>query len=275
MGKLYDILKAAKIDFTKDNYTTLTAKHMPFATKSTAEIYDIPPIEFNSNGQPLIAWQIYGNTINQDSVGKLNVNLAIINSKSDTITNGYYKDVRLTNELPAGKYTISFTIDERNGTAYTGSIGRGTTSAYQGDITDYSVFEIPRTITKTLTLTKSNCIWARFLRASAPSTFGYSVSEIRVERGSQYNGYTIPVICNGEIIDIDIGSAPLRKSGDIADDVRSNGVLTRRIDEYGEPLLTPITEEIIAPSISTNDGSNTLSINTDVQPSQMYIKYYK
>lgn len=149
------------------------------------------------------------NVVVPEFCGVLNDNLAIIESDSRTITNWYYYDVRLTDVIPAGTYTLSFSVDSKTGTAYSGSIGRGTTSGYSADVTYINIgSDIPVNIKKTFTLTESACVWARFLRVSSPSTFSYSVSKIRIEEGSTAYGYKIPFTCAGQTTPIYLGEVP-------------------------------------------------------------------
>jgi hypothetical protein len=86
-------------------------------------------------------------------------------------------------------------------------------------------------------------------------------------------GYKLPVTCNGETKNIYIGNYPLNKSGNVADDVQySTQMLTRRIDpETLAVLATPTTELIAVPQLPTTAGTNTLTVGTTVQPSEVSI----
>ena len=163
------------------------------------------PVTIIADGTPLIDYLISGNTtqngtptpespIMPDGCGELEENVAIIDSRSDTVTNYYYKDVRLSDELPAGTYTISFTMDSKTGDVYVSSLGRGNTTAYQADISTYTISNIPANIIKTITLSSNACIWARFLRSVTLATFSYDVSDIAIVSGDKpYGQYKIPI----------------------------------------------------------------------------------
>ena len=175
---------------------------------NTREITGTLPLSFTSRGKPLTDYRISGNTI-QDGTptpdapvdvvgcGELEENVAIINSRSDTITNWYYTDVRLSNELPAGTYTISFTMDSKTGNANLSSLGRGNRTAYQSDVAQYQITNVPANINRTVALNSNACIWARFLRSATPTTFSYNVSKIAIVSGNKPYGYKLPISSSG------------------------------------------------------------------------------
>jgi hypothetical protein len=78
----------------------------------------VPPLTFTANGQPLVDWTIYGNTINGESVGDRTANLF-----NGDLQKGYWintTDLGQTSSeafrsfkifLPAGTYTLSFEIN--------------------------------------------------------------------------------------------------------------------------------------------------------------------
>lgn len=69
-------------------------------------------------------------------------------------------------------------------------------------------------------------------------------------------------------------SEPLRKqlNGDAADEINyTTQTLTRRVDANCDPLQTPTTETITAPTIPTINGQNTLAVDTTLPPSQLSI----
>lgn len=186
---------------------------------NTREITGTLPLSFSSRGKPLTDYHISGNTV-QDGTptpdapvdvvgcGGLEENVAIINNRSDTVTNWYYTDVRLSNELPAGTYTISFTMDSKTWDATASSLGRGNRTAYQADVLQYQIPYAPANINKTITLNSNACIWARFLRSATPATFSYSVSKIAIVSGNKpYGQYKLPLTVNGTEYPIYLGEA--------------------------------------------------------------------
>lgn len=195
---------------------------------------------FKGYPSPLKSYEIGGNMVQTGTptptspiypqeCGELEENVAIIDSRSDTVTNFYYTDVRLSNELPAGTYTVSFTMNSKTQNVTASSLGRGNKTTYQADVVQYQIQNAPADINKTITLNSNACIWARFLRSATPATFSYDVSKIAIVSGNKpYGQYKIPITCGGETKNIYLDE-PLRKIGNYADVVNSDGTVTRRI----------------------------------------------
>lgn len=164
-----------------------------------------PPLSYTSKGDNLEDFLISGNTlqngtpapeapVNVVGCGALEGNVAIVNNQRDTITNYYYADVRISDELPPGTYTISFTINSRTGDAQRSSLGSGDRYSYQVDVDQYLIPDVPADISRTITLNSNTCIWARFLRSGTPATFSYNVSKIAVVNNNEsYGRYKIPI----------------------------------------------------------------------------------
>lgn len=222
---------------------------------------------------------IYGNVQQGDNpvfVGDLSENFSIIDNTSYSLNNFYFEDTRLTDLLPAGTYTISFVTDSITpGTTSNGTIGSGTTSNYTEDLVWFTREPVGNMTSVTVTITEEKCIWARFVRDHniVPITCTVVISEIRVEEGTIAYCYNIPIIC-GEQTNTLCLNEPLRKAidGSGAVDVLSNdGTIKREVDENGNALITPITETIVFPDIPIIDGENTLSVDTELQPSMIKI----
>lgn len=87
-------------------------------------------------------------------------------------------------------------------------------------------------------------------------------------------GYKIPIYCGGQTNNIYL-SAPLRKAidgTDAVDTLERTGTLTRNVDENGDALVTPTTETITVPAIPTVNGQNTLTVDTELEPSRIEIQ---
>lgn len=165
-------------------------------------------LPFKGYGLPVKAKSLLGNAVQNgtpapdniitpEMCGVLNENLAIIESDSRTITNFYYKDIRITDQLAAGTYTFSFIYDDHT-EGFAATIGRGTQDSYLSTLITFNPPENGVLCVQTVTLTEAECVWARFLRATSPSTFSYSVSSIRVEKGSSAYGWKVQFENHGE-----------------------------------------------------------------------------
>ena len=62
MMSLWEILKASKTGIAPDIYTRLLSDKLVSAG-NIAELADVPPLYYRSNGKPLIDYTIYGNTV--------------------------------------------------------------------------------------------------------------------------------------------------------------------------------------------------------------------
>lgn len=86
-------------------------------------------------------------------------------------------------------------------------------------------------------------------------------------------GYKIPVTIGNVTTPIYIGSDPLYRVGDYADEIDfANQRLVRRIDPTTmQPYATPITSAITVPQLTAAVGDNTLTVDTTVKPSAVSI----
>lgn len=69
---------------------------------------------------------------------------------------------------------------------------------------------------------------------------------------------------------------PLRKSLDgsnLYDIIESNGTLTRRVDENGDALATPTTEQITVPTLPTTGAAESFDVQTTLKPSEVELTY--
>jgi hypothetical protein len=88
-------------------------------------------------------------------------------------------------------------------------------------------------------------------------------------------GYKIPITCAGTTVNVYTGDS-LRKAldgSDAVDVLSSTGTITRAVDAEGNALATPTTQSVDVPEIPTAKGQNTLTVDTDLQPSEMTITY--
>lgn len=86
-------------------------------------------------------------------------------------------------------------------------------------------------------------------------------------------GYKIPVTIGNVTTPIYIGSEPLYRVGEYADEIDfANQQIIRRIDPTTmQPYATPITSTITVPQLTAAVGDNTLTVDTTVKPSSVSI----
>lgn len=248
-----------------DTITTLPAVLYPTGTTATVGL----------KGQAVQSGTPTPTTpIQPQECGELEENVAIIDNQSDTINNSYYKDIRLTDVLKAGTYTVSYSFNSRTGAAYTSSIGRGNSSAYLGDIVDIFVQNTPAKIVRTITLTKDECVWARFLRSVTPSTFSYNVSNIRIEEGNVSYGYKIPISSANTTTPIYLGEVETTRrikkyefTGQENWSYTSTGrvymTMTSQM-RFINPICTHYKGVVVTGYAALNDGEITVSINNQL-----------
>jgi hypothetical protein len=146
-------------------------------------------------------------------------------------------------------------------------------------VTTNDVLKATSVSTQTFT-TKANTKYI-LVQVSA-ETFNDYINVLMLNTGStalpyEPYGYKIPVLSGGVTTNIYIGSQPLRKSLDgtnVFDEISSNGTLTRRVDENGDTLATPVVEQITFPTIPTTTGSQQFDIDTNLKPSEVQLTYH-
>ena len=115
-----------------------------------------------------------------------------------------------------------------------------------------------------VTITTANLDTAMVLEGSTPPT-----SYIPY-------GYKIPISFGQNTYNIYI-TEPLRKSLDgsnVYDELSSNGTLTRRVDENGDALATPTTEQVTVPTLTTTGTAEQFNVLTTLAPSEVSLTYH-
>lgn len=283
MPSFYDLLKYAKTGIASaemTGYDKMRAR-AAFGGYPVTTITGTPPISFKSDGKPPTALTIAGNS-RQDGTPTF---------CGDRTRNLFDKDSSL---IQAGAQFLSDGSIEANsnysiwtmgvgnleaGHDYAISLERTTQSTsicrvigykngqYVGNITVARLDNMPLSFTM-----NGNWDEIRFsIRNNAPN--------VMVNLGStalpyEPYGYKIQITCGGQTQTVYL-SEPIRKALDgsgAADTlIYPENVLTRRVDSDGNTLATPTTETIELPTITPQRGSNTLTVDTDLQPSQVSI----
>lgn len=109
-------------------------------------------------------------------------------------------------------------------------------------------------------------------------TYGQDVSNVMLNTGStalpyEPYGYKIPVTIGNTTIPIYIGSDPLYRIGDYADEFDfGNQRIIRRVNPTTmQPYETPITSTATIPQLTAVFGNNTLTVDTTVKPSAVSV----
>ena len=223
----------------------------------------VPPLTFKSNGKALKNYRIYGSTIEGESVGDRTRNLF-----DGQLIDGYYTDNTLSSitgafgiyqsckiSLPAGTYTIVFTEAVRivryiefEGTYLANPEGNKDVASY------------------TFTLHGNNTVSLAFRNAS--NTMWDGTIKIQIVEGSEslpYEpyGYRVPVEINDYTVTLYLPE-PLKMVGDEAEYVD--------YEEQRQYFADGSYANVTLPEIPTIAGTNTLSVDTQVQPSKVYVE---
>ena len=150
----------------------------------------------------------------------------------------------------------------------------------QGDtITNGNVITIEGDSTVTFTADNDTSL---FIAYNAGDTIQTTVSNTMLSTGSSplpyepYGLYKIPISFGQNTYNIYI-SEPLRKSLDgsnVYDELSSNGTLTRRVDENGDALATPTTEQVTVPTLTTTGTPEQFNVLTTLAPSEVSLTYH-
>lgn len=218
------------------------------------------PAQIQASGEALTDYRISGNTI-QDGTptpqapvdvvgcGVRTANLSIISSFSRSGSNLFYMEAKIANSIPEGDYTVIFTgtviVPTVNNVSF--NIGVGS-STYVKDLV-YSTTNNGNTASVSFRIEQNDAgksLWIRFPRFyTRQEKIECNVVNIFLFEGIDAKQYKIPITCGGETNNIYLAE-PIRKIGDYADTVESDGTVTRRIKKL---VLTG--EENIA-----DDGGN-------------------
>lgn len=206
------------------------------------ELEETPPLNFKGNGQSLIDWRIDGAS---GGVGNATANLFTTAESTD----GSYIDLSgKINSSLAWSVTDYIEIDASTSYMISSITDQSTTSAC------HAYYDENKTLISTVAgnhnnqqLTTPNN--AKYIRCSWRSA---GITQVMLNVGTtvlpyEPYGYKIPVTCGGETNTIYVDE-PLGVSDNIS--MTDTGI-----------------------TIPTVNGSNTLSVGTTVQPSNVYIKY--
>lgn len=291
-ASFYDLLKYAKTGIASPSmtyYDKLKALSMCKAGFPVKTLTGVPPLTFQSDGTPLTAWSIYGNMtqtgtptpsapIQPEECGERTGNLAPpysewVNGYIDSSTGG------IAPQTASLKEKTSDFIEVEPSTSYTFSrFPEGTQGAWRvvGRYNENKEFISRSGGAGSTAIAFTTTADTKYVRVCC-RTYG-STDNSMLNPGStalpyEPFGYKIPISLAGQTQTIYLDE-PLRKAldgSDAVDVLRSDGTLTRAVDSDGNALQTPTTETVTVPTLTPQKGSNTLSVGTTLQPSEISI----
>ena len=237
--------------------------------KGSNAITGVPPLTFVSNGKNLVDYRIYGAS---GGVGDRTENL--FDKDSESVA-GFISDsgaIAITPDYPISTYDYINVLPNTD-YSYKAFIAANPSESTHKTIrvsyyTSNKAFisrylEIGNGLTKKTIRTPNNCFYARL-------SIDDNLENVMLWEGSSdvsvYDpyGYKIPIVCGGTTTNIYLDE-PLAKSGNNADYI-DYAAQKRHNSDGTESSVT-------LPEISTLAGTNTLTVGTEVQPSDVYIKY--
>ena len=231
------------------------------------EIEGVPPLMFKSNGANLSNYRIYGNTVNGESVGDRTRNLfdgivtnEIIQNDGSTSSNNNW---RCSDFIRSDSASITLSWESNSG-------------YFQAKVAYYSS---DKTFISSEDAGKNNTFQKSFVLPSGASVIrlaysvavnGSPVNRENIMLNSGFTalpyepyGYRVPVTVNSNTTNIYLDEQ-LVKSGDDADYIDYD--TQKRYNADGT------SQNVELPALQTIDGTNTLSVETTVQPSKVMIK---
>lgn len=261
------------------------------------KIEGIPPIVFTSNGKALKNYRIYGNTVDGESVGDLvaegehagqccvpvtveGKNLFNFGAWSGTLRkfypNGYYSivgehEIVLTSTQNNNSFTLPYRASDNGyripvlpNTAYTlswisDSDNSGLNYVLENGLTESAMIHTGNNCsTKTMSFITSattSFVTLRFAVADANTTIRYSSIQFEIGlAATSYESYREPITTNLYL------SEPI-KMGEYVDFVKQK--------QY---FVDGSYADVTLPELQTISGTNILSVNTQVQPSKVYVE---
>ena len=270
------LARAAGMDVTIP--TPITREEMLWANYALIvekELSGIPPLTFNAVAGTLKNYRIYGNTVNGESVGDRTANLFDISKATRDVGYTYNGD---GDYVTSASNTITGFIAVDENTTYTiKNTGYPPYRVHYFDINKQWIsrtnplYDMETSPGMAVEFTTPNN--SKYIMMQEPDTNRMNLSTIMLNTGSEplpYEpyGYKVPVtVIDGTdmqttTIYLD---APLAKPGNNADYI-DYATQKRRNSDGTESSVT-------LPEIAVTAGTNTLTVGTEVQPSNVYIKY--
>ena len=239
------------------------------------EIEGIPPLTFTAKAGTLSNYRIYGNTVNGESVGDRTANLFANVWKKRYIRADNGLEEQIDGFICSGffpvEYGQTYSISRNINVGYDNIRGYRDDKSFIGTGTEVcnvgNPFPSGATKIGTFTVTNENVAFVRFNDSANDLGMKYMIvdgtyTEQTMPAYEPY-GYRVPVTVNSNTTNIYLDEQ-LVKSGDDADYI--DYVMQKRYNADGT------SQSVELPALQTIDGTNTLSVETTVQPSKVMIK---
>ena len=249
------------------------------------EISGVPPLTFNAVAGTLKNYRIYGNTVNGESVGEL-----VTDSQSEHY--GNYAIPITNNSETANIYLdkpLRMVGDEAEYVDYaTQKWHRVRKNLLRNTATSRTISDVTFTVNDNGSVTCNGTARGNifFKIGDILTTNQYSILAGCPINGTN-NSYLMRCYSNNVIIAVDIGSGvsinqiidgyvEIRIASGYTCDNLTFYPMIRKADIEGdtyEPYIENTEVDVTLPEIAVTAGTNTLTVETEVQPSEVYIKY--
>lgn len=254
----------------------------------------VPPLTFITNGQPLVDWTIYGNTINGESVGDLitegehageySVPVTVTNGTNTETTNIYlpeqikkvgdeaeyidYEEQKM-HKVRKNLFPVVATSKTVNGVTFTVNADKSVTCNGTNNGTSGAIFEFNQSGV-------SLEIGELYIVTGCPE--GGAIGRSYVIQYNNGSSWSYEIGAGATFTALGTGIARPRI-------IISTGVTVNNLtfypmirkanieDDTYEPYIENTDLNVTLPALPTLSGTNTLSVGTQVQPSNMEIIY--
>ena len=233
----------------------------------------VPPLTFKSNGKALKNYRIYGNTVGGESVGDRTGNLF-----DGIFLQGYWAGTD-GNFVASSKWICTNKLPCKPNTTYTLSFNSANSRWYgfvwfteNGDYLLSDLVKYPQTQCYYTATSPSNAAYMAINIAGYPdnqaSINPSNATDLMLVEGSttlpyEPYGYRVPVTVNDIITNLYL-TEQIKKVGAEAEYVD--------FEEQKQYFADGTYANVTLPEITTIVGTNTLSVDTQVQPSKVYVE---
>lgn len=235
----------------------------------------VPPLTFKGNGKVLKNYRIYGNTVEGKSVGDRTANLFANLWKKGYIRADNGREEQIDGFICSGffpvEYGQTYSISRNILVGYDNIRGYKDDESFIGagtDVCDVSnPFPSGATKIGAFTVTNENVAFVRFNDSANDLGMKYMIVEgtytERTMPAYEPYGYRVPVAINNYTVTLYLPES-LKMVGDEAEYVD--------YEEQKQYFADGSYANVTLPEIPTIAGTNTLSVDTQVQPSKVYVE---
>lgn len=246
------------------------------------KISGTPPLTFKSNGRPLKNYKIYGNTVNGESVGELVtegehageycIPVMVVNGTDTKTTNIYLPEQirKVEDEFEyidykkQKLYRVRKNLFDKNSYKVSGYVSDNGTIIISGSV-EISTFDYIKVTAQKLYSFKafSSTTPSEYQRTVRVAYYDKNKNYLSriVKSGAGLEGFSFETPVNCQYIRLSIDE-------NLFDNMLVKGNLIPI--EY-EPFIEDTELDVTLPALSINEGTNTLSVTTETQPSKIEI----